>query len=314
MGEEAVWYYSTGGQEKVGPMTWEAVEAAKQAGTIHNGTMVWAPHLPTWVQLGTLMEPAPPAPPPPPMAPPVMGAPAMAAPSLGGAGMQPSYGMQIDAPGAKASLNCGIGALVTALFCFPASVVLAIFAITNGNKAQRMAEENPQAYLKPGTGGKTMAIIALAVLPVLAIIGIISAIAIPALLSQRARARDKTAIYNMEGHLGDLVGEWDKGKELGRPESDIKTAMETSLQQTTANEKNPWNEAVPAYSYTIAVTSGQTADSFEEAVREQVTELGQAVYYIQYPAVYQPGYIVGAVRINGVVKGSSTVVKVAAIE
>ena len=45
---------------------------------------------------------------------------------------------------------------------------------------------------------------------VLAIIGIISAIAIPALLSQRARARDKASISNLDGRIGDLVGQWDR--------------------------------------------------------------------------------------------------------
>jgi prepilin-type N-terminal cleavage/methylation domain-containing protein len=47
---------------------------------------------------------------------------------------------------------------------------------------------------------------------VLAIIGIISAIAIPALLSQRARARDKASIENMVGAVNDLVGQYDKLK------------------------------------------------------------------------------------------------------
>ena len=50
---------------------------------------------------------------------------------------------------------------------------------------------------------------------VLAIIGIISAIAIPALLSQRARARDKSAIQNAVSRVGDLVGQWDKGRRNG---------------------------------------------------------------------------------------------------
>ena len=47
---------------------------------------------------------------------------------------------------------------------------------------------------------------------VLAIIGIISAIAIPALLSQRARARDKGGISNMVSMIDDGVGQYDKAK------------------------------------------------------------------------------------------------------
>ena len=48
---------------------------------------------------------------------------------------------------------------------------------------------------------------------VLAIIGIISAIAMPALLNQRARSRDKVAMTNVVGHLGDLVGHYEKYQE-----------------------------------------------------------------------------------------------------
>ena len=50
---------------------------------------------------------------------------------------------------------------------------------------------------------------------VLAIIGIISAIAIPALLGQRARARDKSARGNASSILADLIGSYDKVKDAG---------------------------------------------------------------------------------------------------
>lgn len=80
---------------------------------------------------------------------------------------------------------------------------------------------------------------------VLAIIGIISAIAIPALLAQRARARDKTASTNATNIVGDLVAAIDKAKEegawtgnlkndiIGNDESDTKVP-------TMHREKNPW--------------------------------------------------------------------------
>ncbi|MBK9796841.1 MAG: type II secretion system protein [Holophagaceae bacterium] len=48
---------------------------------------------------------------------------------------------------------------------------------------------------------------------VLAIIGIISAIAIPALLGQRARARDKSAQENATSILSDIIATYDKAKE-----------------------------------------------------------------------------------------------------
>ena len=50
---------------------------------------------------------------------------------------------------------------------------------------------------------------------VLAIIGIISAIAIPALLGQRARARDKACQDNVSSVVADLIGSYDKVKESG---------------------------------------------------------------------------------------------------
>ena len=50
---------------------------------------------------------------------------------------------------------------------------------------------------------------------VLAIIGIISAIAIPALLGQRARSRDKSAAENATSILSDIVATYDKAKEAG---------------------------------------------------------------------------------------------------
>ena len=50
---------------------------------------------------------------------------------------------------------------------------------------------------------------------VLAIIGIISAIAIPALLGQRARARDKSARGNADSVIADLIASYDKVKDTG---------------------------------------------------------------------------------------------------
>ncbi|NTV75755.1 MAG: prepilin-type N-terminal cleavage/methylation domain-containing protein, partial [Holophaga sp.] len=82
---------------------------------------------------------------------------------------------------------------------------------------------------------------------VLAIIGIISAIAIPALLSQRARARDKTAISNMEGRVGDLIGQYDRYREMGLTSSQITTSLGNYLAQTGGSDKNPWNGSQQAF-------------------------------------------------------------------
>ena len=81
---------------------------------------------------------------------------------------------------------------------------------------------------------------------VLAIIGIISAIAIPALLGQRSRARDKAATQNMTGTMGDLIGAWDKAKEGGVTSG--KAAMVAVLTAANTNgAKNPWDPQSNAY-------------------------------------------------------------------
>ncbi len=132
---------------------------------------------------------------------------------------------------------------------------------------------------------------------VLAIIGIISAIAVPALLGQRARARDKSAITNMTGTMGDLIGTWDKTKESGAAATACITAMEGVL--TTANlaSKNPWDGTLSAYNATIATTSALP------------TVVGEATYYL-----VNSNTLVGKVLVQNSVNGSTMVVKRSNIE
>ena len=144
---------------------------------------------------------------------------------------------------------------------------------------------------------------------VLAIIGIISAIAIPALLSQRARARDKSAIANMTSRVGDMVGQWDKGRESGLTTASIITNMGTYITNTTAKDVNPWTgtSGAPAapYNVTLAAKSGATATAFETAVQGMSTAatLGQVQFGYQLPtATGLPGFFGASVltSTNGV--------------
>jgi prepilin-type N-terminal cleavage/methylation domain-containing protein len=84
---------------------------------------------------------------------------------------------------------------------------------------------------------------------VLAIIGIISAIAIPALLGQRARARDKAANENAVGLISDSIAAYDKASEAGiaPPDgaglwailtTDVAPLKAAAVHVTT--DKNPW--------------------------------------------------------------------------
>lgn len=142
---------------------------------------------------------------------------------------------------------------------------------------------------------------------VLAIIGIISAIAIPALLSQRARARDKASIDNMVGRMGDLLGQWDKGREQGLAAAVTIANMQKYLVDTTGKDVNPWNgtigaPATPFNAVFVAENGHATATTFEDAVRTLATNvtLGQVQFGYQVPtATGAPGFFGGAVMTQG---------------
>jgi len=144
---------------------------------------------------------------------------------------------------------------------------------------------------------------------VLAIIGIISAIAIPALLSQRGRARDNAAAENCTSRVGDLVGQWDKWQEYNRTASVPLTAsviitskLKIYLAQTTTKDKNPWagTGATPAAPYSSVlspITAKSTASTFETSVRALATsaKIGQVQLAYQIPAAANPGFLGAAV-------------------
>ncbi|MBI1754349.1 MAG: hypothetical protein HY014_17915 [Acidobacteria bacterium] len=104
------------------------------------------------------------------------------------------------APGAKAAKACGILAIVFALTCagIPVAIVLGIVALVQQGKAKRLAKAQPDVYAPVTATGLVTGIIGL-VLPVLMIpfVGIVSAVAIPALLVQRERAREIAVQSNL---------------------------------------------------------------------------------------------------------------------
>ena len=156
---------------------------------------------------------------------------------------------------------------------------------------------------------------------VLAIIGIISAIAIPALLSQRARARDKAAIDNTVGRVGDLVGQWDKFRESGVSATTAIGSMGKYLQNTGGADKNPWNGTTgapaSAFDFTINAKAGATASAFATALESlaTTTKLGQARFGYQLPtASGTPGFFGGAVYVQNKINGKNIVTKVSSLE
>jgi prepilin-type N-terminal cleavage/methylation domain-containing protein len=160
---------------------------------------------------------------------------------------------------------------------------------------------------------------------VLAIIGIISAIAIPALISQRSRARDKSSISNTVGRTDDLVGQWDRNKEAGVSDPANVTALGAYLNTTTTNEKNPWAgmNGAPTSPFNLAVTSvagNATASAFDTVVRALASagNIGQGQFAVQAPTSSTPGFIGGAVYIQNSIStatGASQIVsKVSSVE
>lgn len=107
----------------------------------------------------------------------------------------------VPAPGARAAKVCGILAIVLALTCvgIPFALILGVVALVQHGKAKRLAKADPQRYAPVPATGFVTGIIGL-VLPVvmLPFAGIVSAIAVPALLAQRERAREAAVQHNLD--------------------------------------------------------------------------------------------------------------------
>ena len=146
-------------------------------------------------------------------------------------------------------------------------------------------------------------------------VGIVSAIAIPALLGQRGRARDKAAIEAMVGRFADLVGQYDKLQEAGTTRPEIPAKLETYLRSTTGTEHNPWNPAGPAFDYRIEVVNG---DAPEEAVarlaKAKATVLGRPVYVMELFPDGSHALLAGAVRVQMPVDGEKVVTRSTALD
>jgi prepilin-type N-terminal cleavage/methylation domain-containing protein len=149
---------------------------------------------------------------------------------------------------------------------------------------------------------------------VLAIIGIISAIAIPALLSQRSRARDKASIDNMMGTLSDIVGQYDKFKEAGYTKTSIVTSLGNYLNQNHKKDLNPWNQTAAAFSTVIASVGTATSQSAFLGTLAAPGSNGQVKYTISFPATGGQGWIGGQVNLVNKINGNVFVKKATAVE
>ncbi len=148
---------------------------------------------------------------------------------------------------------------------------------------------------------------------VLAILGIISAIAIPALLNQRARSRDKATIMHTVGHLPDLVGQYEKAREEGLDPAGINLALGNYLTRTVGTLPSPWG-GTRAFNTTPWQVDGATTKEEFLALMEATESLGRVRVYIQHPGDGQPAFLGTVSRLRHPVAGDTVFKKATALE
>ena len=148
---------------------------------------------------------------------------------------------------------------------------------------------------------------------VVAIISIIAIIAIPAFLGMRARARDRVAVNNLVGRLGDLQGQYDKYVESGEYSlTSIQNLLGTYLRNTAHNDRNPWyptdSTPIEPFSSTVGTLTGSTKSVFETALETAGAGqgLGQVKFYIKFATANGPGFLGGAVKLQDKKKSGNT--------
>jgi prepilin-type N-terminal cleavage/methylation domain-containing protein len=146
---------------------------------------------------------------------------------------------------------------------------------------------------------------------VLAIIGIISAIAIPALLGQRSRARDKSSIANAQSITADMIASYDKAREAGTDVSTVALFIPAICGTAAAplipqyfTAKNPWGTTGATAGY-AAVVAETKVDGGDMKTAAAVGKLGQVQLGYMPVAAGTPGLIAAAVYIDGTIKDSS---------
>jgi type II secretory pathway pseudopilin PulG len=221
-----------------------------------------------------------------------------------------------QAPGASTAKTTGILSIVLGILCFPVGLVLAIVALVQHNKAKTAFAANPDAYRPVGAVGLVTAIVGLVLPVVMVAVGIIAAIAIPALLGQRARARDKASVATMTSAVADLMGEYDRQMEAKVPVAEIPAHLESKLRLLGAETKNPWNPAIPAFTYTIEVVDPVLSEVVADQAKARAVEKGVVVFVLSLPDPTRGmgGRLAGAVRLQTAAGDSPVVVKVVSLD
>jgi len=161
---------------------------------------------------------------------------------------------------------------------------------------------------------------------VLAIIGIISAIAIPALLGQRSRARDKSSQENTVSIVADIISAYDKARENGVDVSTV-AAFNTNIVGTASasqipvvfTAKNPWNTTGALQAYAQAAVTETDAIGTTTAATATSTLKGQVQMGYLAATATTPGVVCTAAYLNNTFKNAqgtdtNTFVKVSNVE
>jgi type II secretory pathway pseudopilin PulG len=198
------------------------------------------------------------------------------------------------APGAKAAAICGILSIPSGFLCFPIGIVLGIVALVQHGKAKRAAAAEPGRYADvPGTGMVT-GIIGLILGPILAIVGILAAIAIPALLGQREKARARIVQMRVATVAAETARVADdlhlREGHAPSPEQVVAEVL-ASPGMSGASATNPYHPGAPVYRRgSTATEDGEVVLDPEPAYRDPDTGQTYAAVVIhgRYVAAGQP--------------------------
>ena len=149
---------------------------------------------------------------------------------------------------------------------------------------------------------------------VLAIIGIISAIAIPALLGQRARARDKSVVANVTSIVSDMVALYDSQKDTG---ATITLGALTGALPQFAKAKNPWDASKAAYVAGVCpagTAASRTTPAVPPTPPAVPGTVGQTDIGYLAPASGLSGAVGATGFLNAPVAGSTTFSTIAGID
>lgn len=141
---------------------------------------------------------------------------------------------------------------------------------------------------------------------VLAIIGIISAIAIPSLLGQRSRARDKSSQENAASILTDIIAATDRYREQSGSVTTLSvlntnvlgSSAATSLVPSLHQAKNPWNTSGALGAYATAAITETSPAGTTTAAAASSTKKGQVQLGWITPTPTQPATLVAAVYLQ----------------